>query len=123
MIAVKNAHGVYEDRHELRLLDGKAKIALAEVRVAETPGGWRAVTAFMFTTGNWWGLSSPIMDWVKPHASKEAAVSYAASKLIDRLSTAPAHAVEPSMIAQRNKIVAWLSGLVKCEPVQLDMFA
>jgi hypothetical protein len=123
MTAAKNAHGVYEDREHLRLVDGKARIALVEVRVAETPGGWRATTSFAFTTGNWWGCSSPITDHDKPHASKDEAVSYAASRLVDSLSKAPAYVVEPSMSAQRSKMLAWLSGLLKREPVQLDMFA
>ena len=123
MIAAKNAQGVYEDRDELRLVDGKARIALAEVRVAETPGGWRAVTSFMFTTGNWWGCSSPITDRDPPFDHKDAAVAHAAARLADRLAKAPPHAVEQTMEGQRRKIIQWLAGLMTQGPRQMDLFA
>ena len=123
MIAQPNRHGVYVDHDDLRLMEGKTRIALAEIRVAETPGGWRAATSFMFTTGNWWGSSSPIMDRDPAFASRDSAVSHAASELTKRLSGAPRHAVEPTMEGQRKKIIAWLASLAMPEPQQLEMFA
>lgn len=123
MIAQPNRHGVYVDHDDLRLMEGKTRIALAEIRVAETPGGWRAATSFMFTTGNWWGSSSPIMDRDPSFASRDSAVSHAASELTKRLSAAPRHAVEPAMEGQRKKIIAWLASLMMSEPQQLEMFA
>lgn len=123
MIAQPNAYGVYVDHDDLRLMEGKTRIALAEIRVAETPGGWRAATSFMFTTGNWWGSSSPIMDRDPAFASRESAVSHAAGALSKRLTEAPRHAVEPTMEGQRKKIIAWLASLTMPEPQQLEMFA
>lgn len=123
MLAEKNRHGVYVDHEDLRLEEGKARVALAEVRVAETADGWRATTSFMFTTGNWWGSSSPIMDRDKPFAHRDEAVAYAAANLVDRLTSAPRHAVEPTMEGQRRKIVEWLTGLMKPAPRQMEMFA
>jgi hypothetical protein len=121
MIAQPNRHGVYVDHDDLRLMEGKTRIALAEIRVAETPGGWRAATSFMFTTGNWWGSSSPITDRDPAFASRNGAVSHAASVLTKRLSDAPRHAVEPTMEGQRKKIIAWLASLMMSEPQQLDL--
>lgn len=127
MSAGKNAHGVYEDREGIRLIDQRARIPLAEVRYADTADGWRAVGCFSFTTGNWWGSSSPIMDRDPPFPTKDEAVAHAASELADRLSTAPAHAVDASMEPQRKKILAWLSTLTMRQarriPEQIEMFA
>lgn len=123
MIAHPNQHGVYVDHDDLRLMEGKTRIALAEIRVAETPGGWRAATSFMFTTGNWWGSSSPITDRDPAFNSRDSAISHAAAELSRRLTEAPRHAVEATMEGQRKKIIAWLASLMMSEPQQLEMFA
>ena len=121
--AVANAHGVYVDHDDIRLFDGKGRVPLAEVRVARTAEGWRATTGFGFTSGNWWGSSSPITDRDPAFPDRESAVAHAANKLADRLSTAPRHAIEPSMESQRAKIVAWLTGLSNRQPEQFEMVA
>lgn len=123
MSGVPNAHGVYVDHDCIRLDEAKTRIALAEIRVAETPGGWRATSCFMFTTGNWWGCSSPITDHDKPFPHRDEAISYAAANLAERLTSAPRHAVEPTMEGQRRKIVEWLTKLTKPAPLQMEMFA
>lgn len=121
--ATANAHGVYVDHDDIRLVDGKGRVPLAEVRVAKTAAGWRATTGFSFTTGNWWGSSSPITDRDPVFPDRASAVANAAAKLADRLSSAPRHAIEPSMEGQRAKIVAWLVGLSNRQPEQFEMFA
>ncbi|MEN2749325.1 hypothetical protein [Sphingomonas sp. T9W2] len=105
------------------MVDGKGRVPLAEVRVAKTAAGWRATTGFSFTTGNWWGSSSPITDRDPVFPDRASAVANVAAKLADRLSSAPRHAIEPSMEGQRAKIVAWLVGLSHRQPEQFEMFA
>ncbi len=123
MIAAKNQHGVYAEHDDVRLIDGKARIPLAEIRVAETEDGWRATPSFMFTTGNWWGMSSPITDHCPAFPDRSLAIGHAAQKLSEDLSSAPWHAVTPPMESQRRKILDWLAGLMTQQPAQLEMFA
>lgn len=128
-LSAKNACGVYTDREVVELpiaKKGWRGFALAEVRVAETAEGWRAAAAFSFTTGNWWGCSSPITDHDTPFPTREAAIADAAAKLADKLSGAGPHIVEASMEAQRRKMIDWLRGFVVPErkmPTQLELFA
>ncbi len=127
MTSAKNKHGVYEDHDDYRLMDSRARISLAEVRVADTGSGWRARACFSFTTGNWWGSSGPITDRDPPFAAKEQAVAHAAAELFAQLSAAPSHAIEASMEPQHRKILAWLTSLAiaapERKPEQMELFA
>lgn len=121
MTASKNPHGVYEDREAVALVEGTSRIPLCEIRVAETSGGWRAVACFAFTTGNHWGHFGPITDYEPALPDRDLALSDAAVRLSERLSSG--RGIEPAMQGQCAKIIAWLSALLKPEPMQLEMFA
>jgi hypothetical protein len=115
----KNDCGVYTDREVIELqLDKKGwrGCPLAEIRLALTEAGWRSASAFSFSTGNWWGCSSPIMDCDPPFASREAAIDHAAA---DIRRSMEAKCIDDSMRAQRAKIIAWLDEM---RPAQLTLF-
>jgi hypothetical protein len=115
----KNSCGVYTDREIIELpLDKKGwrGCPLAEIRLAFTQEGWRAASAFSFTTGNWWGSSSPIMDCDPPFATRDAAIEHAARRLRRAMD---ARCIEDSMQKQRGKILAWCDALT---PAQLALF-
>lgn len=117
--SAKNDCGVYTDREVIELpLDNKGwrGCPLAEIRLAFTDAGWRSASAFSFSTGNWYGSSSPIMDCDPPFATRDAAIDHAAAVLRRDME---AKCIEDSMHAQRAKIIAWLDEM---RPAQLTLF-
>lgn len=112
----KNDCGVYTDREVIELPSTRKGMPLAEIRLAFTDAGWRATCAFSFTTGSWWGSSSPIMDYDPPFATREAAIAHAAADLRRSME---ARCIEESMHRQRAMILAWVDDLL---PAQLTLF-
>jgi hypothetical protein len=111
----------------LRLMEKGRAVPIVEIRIADTAEGWRAVACFSFTGGTYWGQYSAVTDYDPPFTEKGQAVCYAAAKLTNRLSSAPAHTVDASMEPQRRKMLAWLAPLALQQPrrvpEQIEMFA
>ena len=116
----KNAHGVYRPCEVLRLprkAGSLTALSLAEIRLAETPEGWRGATAYHLSTGSMMGSARPVTDHCAPHNSRAEAVSAACDCLTREMSKLP----DGEAGREASEIIAWADGL--CAPVQADLFS
>lgn len=113
----KNDHGVYCpcERLTLRRKSGMTALPLAEIRLAETPDGWRGATSFNLSTGSLLGSSRPITDHSAPHGNRNEAVKSCTDYLIGQLSNLS----DADGGREAREIIAWANSLC---PAQLDLF-
>ena len=113
----KNDHGVYCpcERLTLHRKSGMTAHPLAEIRLAETPDGWRGATSFNLSTGNLLGSSRPITDHCAPHSNRDDVVKVCADYLIGQL----ANLSDAGGGREVREIIAWAEELC---PVQGDLF-
>ncbi len=110
----KNKHGVYRASEVLDLYR-KSGGMRAEIKLAQTPEGWRGNRGFNFMTGNWWGSSSPITDRDTLNPTREAAIR----QQVDRLHADFANITEPAQQAEAREILRWADSLLSLKQTEL----